>query len=812
MQRLIRFPFGLKVVFTTVGVFLACFTFAVLLLSPDNLVPSRLGAVVLVCFSGLFLLSWVIIRQVSSRLAEIAAEISGFREMNFQRPPKYRGENEIDPLAVALTETAESLNRYFLELREKILGLEAQIEQRSQYEYRLATLLDNIPDVAWLKDENGVYLMVNAAFAKVRGCPKEDIIGRADADLWPMDLANKFTAEDREVIESGIHRCIEDSISGPDGRQAWMETIKTPVYDSYGARTATVGISRDINDRKAIEEKLLTLNRELEDRVRNRTTELVAANERLTWEIRDREMTERELQENRRMLQTVFDGIAEPLLLLDSVLNIRMMNRTARAYYQLDDEMRVEGLQCHRLFKNKTTPCEGCRVPGAIEEGTPQIYERKGFMRPDQDERFAAYPIQNASGENDGCVIHIRDITEEKRMENELIQADKMISLGILVSGVAHEINNPNNWIMLNAPILLETWQSVLPILDAYYQKAGDFSAGGLPYQEMKDIVPRLLNGILGGSKRIMKIVNDLKDYARYQPGNAREPVDINKVIENAVSLLENQIRKSTGSFTIDYGQNLPMIQGDWQKLEQVVINLLQNACQSLPDSGKGIHISSFLDKQTGTVAVSVADEGIGIPETNLSRIIDPFFTTKGDIGGTGLGLSVSSKIVNDHGGRLSVDSREGHGATFTVYLPLEQRSEKVKVLVVDDDETIRLLATKILSSKGRYAVREAANGVEACLMLGTDTPELLILDINMPDMDGFEVCRQIRKTPSLLGLKVIVITGNIESPRVDAIRKMGFPNILQKPIMPTKLLQLADALIRGEPVHPPSKAERVHP
>jgi signal transduction histidine kinase/ActR/RegA family two-component response regulator len=541
-----------------------------------------------------------------------------------------------------------------------------------------------------------------------------------------------------------------------------------------------------------------TLNRELEERMAHRTVELLTTNERLTREISEREAAEKKLVENRIMLQTVFDGISEPLLLIDRKLNIRMLNETARKYYQLPSEMEPLGRMCHQLFNGHVLPCEGCPVAANIAEGQSRTFERKGFMNPDRDEKVSVYPIKTTGGGFEGCVLHIRDMTDEKRMEQELMQADKMISLGILVSGVAHEINNPNNWIMLNAPILLETWNSILPILDAYYEKSGDFSVGGLPDLEMKEAVPRLLSGILGGSKRIMKIVNDLKDYARYQPGDERAPVDINKMLGNAVSLVENQIKKSTDHFTVDYDKTLPPIQGDWQKLEQVMINLLQNACQALPDSSKAIYLKSFFDKRTGMVAICVRDEGVGISGKNLSRITDPFFTTKGDAGGTGLGLSVSSKIVKNHGGHLTVMSQEGRGASFTILLPLEQRSEKVKVLVVDDDADIRTLMASVLNIKGRYAIREAMNGAEACLMLGTEAPDVLILDINMPDMNGLEVCRQIHKTPSLFGLKVIIITGHTGSQRARAIMELGFTNILAKPFTPQQLRQAVESVLRG--------------
>lgn len=376
-----------------------------------------------------------------------------------------------------------------------------------------------------------------------------------------------------------------------------------------------------------------------------------------------------------------------------------------------------------------------------------------------------------------------------------------MISLGVLVSGVAHEINNPNNWTLMNTPLLSETWKDILPILDVYHEQNGDFNIGGLPYPEMRKAVPRLMDGILEGSKRIMRIVEELKNYSRQEPDKNRTPLDVNNALKSAVSLVSKQIEKSTDAFSVSYGENIPPIHGNSQKLEQVVINLLLNACQSLPDRRRGISLRSFFDEPSNKVVISVRDEGLGIPENVISRIMDPFFTTKRHMGGTGLGLSVSSKIVQDHGGQLTVISKPGKGSTFTLQLPTEQRIEKVKVLVADDDEMVRDIVARSLHRTQRFFVQEAANGIETCLMLGMGTPDVLILDINMPDMDGLEVCRQIRKTPSLKDLKVVIISGDHQSDKARAMVEMGFGDILPKPLAPQRIIEMVEAVMRGSEV-----------
>jgi PAS domain S-box-containing protein len=271
-----------------------------------------------------------------------------------------------------------------------------------------------------------------------------------------------------------------------------------------------------------------------------------------------------------------------------------------------------------------------------------------------------------------------RDIAARKKAEKEaedrrrqLVEADKMVSIGTLVAGVAHEINNPNNFIMMNSSLLQRTWKDCRKIMDQYYQENGDFLLGGMRYDEMVDNIPELFAGIKDGSERIKQIVLSLKDYARQESSDMAQPVDINDVLSKALVLLANPVKKATNRLIVTYAENLPMVKGNFQRLEQVLINIIQNACHALTEPSKSIEITTEHDVKREKVIVMVSDEGCGISQNDLKRIQDPFFTTKRNMGGTGLGLSVSAGIIEEHKGTITFNSKKGKGTKVTISLPV---------------------------------------------------------------------------------------------------------------------------------------------
>lgn len=265
----------------------------------------------------------------------------------------------------------------------------------------------------------------------------------------------------------------------------------------------------------------------------------------------------------------------------------------------------------------------------------------------------------------------LKHTQELQHRQQQLIQADKMASLGVLVSGVAHEINNPTSLLQLNLPLVKEVFEDLEDILDQHQQRQGSFSAGGLSYSQLKSLLPPMLDDMIRGTHRITRIVSDLRDFSRQTPSLLNEQVHLNQVIQTSIRLLDNNIQQATRRFQFKPQHPLPTFQGNTQRIEQVVINLIVNACQALETPSQSITVTTLFNSDTHHVELHVSDQGKGIPAKDLNRLCDPFFTTKQTSGGTGLGLSVSAGIVKEHGGAMSFDSQENMGTRVSVYLPV---------------------------------------------------------------------------------------------------------------------------------------------
>jgi PAS domain S-box-containing protein len=408
-------------------------------------------------------------------------------------------------------------------------------------------------------------------------------------------------------------------------------------------------------------------------------TELRDTLESLKQEVLDRIQVEEALRESEEKYRTILNSIQEGYYEVDLSGNMLFCNDSLRGIigYSRDELIGMNNRQYMPTEAYKRVYETFLRVYNTGEAAKAFDWEVIAKDGAKKIVEASVTLIRDAKGLPTGFRGVVRDITDRRKAEEQaklhqqqLMQASKMAALGVLVSGVAHEINNPTNFIMLNAPILREAWENALPILEAYYKDNGDFLMGGMKYSDLRQHMPKLLGGIEDGAGRIKQIVANLKTYVRGDAADLSQRVDVNAVLQSSISLISNVIKNATSHFSIRYGAGLPPVRGSFQRLEQVIINLVQNACQALADRTKGIFISTALDEAREHIVIRVQDEGAGISPEDLARIREPFFTTKQESGGLGLGVSISSRIVEEHGGTVQFTSRPGVGTTVEIKLP----------------------------------------------------------------------------------------------------------------------------------------------
>jgi len=380
--------------------------------------------------------------------------------------------------------------------------------------------------------------------------------------------------------------------------------------------------------------------------------------------------------------------------------------------------------------------------------------------------------------------------------QQQLQQSQKMETLGTLVAGVAHEINNPINLIMYNIPLLQKIWADFMPVLKERQAIAPNQKFGGFDYDFLADNLVQLIADMEMAAHRVAKTVLDLKNFSRQSNVAEKAPLQVNNAVRNAMRLAQATLRTSAVEVNLQFGEDLPDIDGNLQSIEQIILNIIINAVQAIDhDQGK-IGVTTGIRHQDGRVYIRITDNGRGISSAISDKIFLPFITDKQSVGGTGLGLSVSYSLAKAHKGEIIFDTTPGEGTSFTVYLPSVLTGQAPKVLVVDDDNAIREMLIEALSMNHQYLVEEASNGIEASIKLGTYRPDLLILDIFMPEMDGLEVCRIISSEPELTDMKVIVTTGYPEHPKLDEVVALGYTNIFSKPFDLLNFVQAIDKIL----------------
>jgi signal transduction histidine kinase len=279
--------------------------------------------------------------------------------------------------------------------------------------------------------------------------------------------------------------------------------------------------------------------------------------------------------------------------------------------------------------------------------------------------------LQNLIISGQRKTIEVEKEKSEGLLRKQLLHAEKLATLGTVVASVAHEINNPNNSLMLDAQFNQNAWKSVSAVLDERAGENDGLTIGGFGYREFKVAVVDASNRMKRNTERIKHIVENLRAIAK-KDSDFDEYVDLNETVQSALSVIDHFTSRYTRNLSVDLGASIPRIRGNPQSLEQVVINLVKNACQSLPSMEKGIFISTTFAADEKAVSFTISDQGKGMDEKTLKEIFTPFFTTKGKEG-TGLGLSICNNIIKNHGGTTKVESKLGEGTTVNFLLPVTE-------------------------------------------------------------------------------------------------------------------------------------------
>lgn len=398
--------------------------------------------------------------------------------------------------------------------------------------------------------------------------------------------------------------------------------------------------------------------------------------------------------------------------------------------------------------------------------------------------------------------IAARKCAEEKSFKNreKLRQASRMESLETLVAGMAHEINNPINLIIFNMPLFEKIWLDFMPVLKDISDQEPGRKYGGLTYDFLENHLIQMISDAKMAANRVAKIVNNLKNFARQSHVFNKKPFQVNDAVNNAIRLAQSSISNFKVDIELNLSSDLAIFEGSLEHIEQAVLNILLNAIQAIDNEKKRglIKISTGVQDKDGQIYITISDNGRGVSPTISTKIFDPFVTDRQSEGGTGLGLSLTHSFIKAHGGELTFQSEYNKGTIFTICLPTIIKEKSARILIVDDDKQIRNMLRDALTNQHSCFVDEAHNGLEACIKLGTYRPDLLILDILMPEMDGLGVCRAMKKDPALADIKVIITTGNRNHPKLKEVFNLGFTNIYYKPFELPLFLKEVDYLVNA--------------
>ncbi len=512
----------------------------------------------------------------------------------------------------------------------------------------LKLVLNSIPDRVFWKDTNSIYLGSNSAFCQDAGVESpDDLIGKTDYDLAFGKQAELFRKDDAEVMSSGKAKLFYEQVyNRVDGKTNWVLTSKVPIRDEQNIIIGVLGTYQDITDRKEAEEEVHNLRNYLANIINSMPSVLIGVDRHgvvTQWNAKAQQITGvTDTQAKGQPLEKAFPPLAHGLDRVKQAIAMKQIRFDPRQARKEENETRYEDVTIYPLMANGV----------------------------------------------EGAVIRVDDVTEQVRLEEMMIQSEKMLSVGGLAAGMAHEINNPLAGMIQTANVM----KSRLGNLDIpANRKAADISGVSLngikTFMEQRGIL-RMIDTINNSGKRVAEIVENMLSFARKTDAifsNHHPAQLLDQVLELAATDydLKKQYDFKTIKIIKEYEKDIPPIPCEAAKIQQVLLNILRNGAQAMEaDRSTSKEQPCFtlrlaVEEKNRILKIEIQDNGPGMDKATQSRVFEPFFSTKPVDEGTGLGLSVSYFIITqNHGGTMDVDSSPGNGTTFSIRLPLERSAE----------------------------------------------------------------------------------------------------------------------------------------
>jgi len=655
---------------------------------------------------------------------------------------------------------------------------QSELLLKAQQEF-LRRLIDTVPNLIFVKDWQGRFTLVNQATANVYQSTIADLISKTDADFHSNTKeVEQFLAVDLEVMTTMTTQVLEETVTYPDGKQFYFQTIKTPIVSADGHSREILGVATDISDRRQVEEQLRRSEAYLLEAQRIAhvgSWEFDVATQKITW----------------------------------SAETFRMFGRDPAQQEPTYKEL-IQSIHCDDRDRYKAI------LRRTIKQVQPFELENR-VLRPDNSMVYVlvkGQPILDETGKLLSFLGTVLDITSRKQSEEQLRQTNEQLARTTrlkdeFLANMSHELRTPLN--------------AILGMTEGLQDRV----FGTINERQIK-----ALQTIERSGSHLLELINDILDIAKIESGQLEldcTPTAVISLCQSSLAFVSQQALKKRIQIEIKLPPNLPNLSVDGRRIRQVLINLVNNAVKFTPEGGritlKVSHQQTPADPESADsspqnfLRIAVIDTGIGIAPEDINKLFQPFIQIDSALNrqyqGTGLGLALVKRIVELHGGQVGLTSEVGIGSCFTIDLPcaavpfspeLETQLEpnitpsqrsvaSPLILLAEDNEANTMTVLGYLKAKG-YQVLLAKNGQEAVALAQSETPDLILMDIQMPGMDGLEAMQQIRREPTLVDVPIIALTALAMTSDRERCLAAGASDYLSKPIQLRQLVTTIQQLL----------------